>query len=106
LSAAEIDPRIQITLKGPKGAVLLLVKYFFQAINLIVLATGLLGFFVIANSRSGLVAALIGYSTLMYAAISCTTPRFNVPVLPLILIFSSACLVRMLRRPREAAEPS
>jgi len=87
-------------LAGPKEAFFVSVKYFFQAIQVLVLITGLLGFFVARSSRTALVVAIIGYSTLMLSAISCALPRHNVPALQLMLIFSSAWLVRTLFRPR------
>lgn len=93
LDASEIDVTAPMTLQGPKGTLFRSVKAAFQVLNVAVLVTGVLGFLVKVTTRSSLVMLLILYATLMFALVSCALPRHNVPILPLMLVFSSQWIV-------------
>jgi hypothetical protein len=105
LSENEIDISGPITLHGARGVLMLSVKYLFQAANVLVLITGILGIFALRTPRTWPIVALIGYSTLMHSLISYAIPRHNVATLQLMIIFSSAWLIRTFVRESTRSAP-
>lgn len=94
LNDDQIDVSGPITLHGTRGVLMRSFKYLFQATNILVLFTGILGIVVLRTPRIWPLVALIGYSTLMYSLISYAIPRHNAATLQLMLVFSSAWLIR------------
>jgi hypothetical protein len=101
----EVDTTGPITLAGTRGRVILLMKGVFLVLNFILLATGILGFCLNVTPRTFFVFSVVLYSTLVLSLWTCAVPRHNVPVLPLMIVFSSFFLTRTLGPlcPRESS---
>ena len=96
--AREIDTSGGVTLEGVRGKIYLLIKYIFLILNFLILFTGIIGFFIKINKKSGILMSVIFYSTLIFALFSCAIPRHNVPVLQLMIILSAYFMVNMGKR--------
>ena len=98
----EIDTTGPITLAGKRGQLILFLKKMFLVLHFVLLGTGILGFFLKVTPKTFLVFSLVAYLTLVLSLFTCAVPRHNVPVVPLMIIFSCFFFTKSLL-PREGA---